>query len=271
MNRLALAVVSLGALVAAPAFAADLTPPPVYKAPPPAVAPAPLWTGWYIGVNVGGSFGTANETASFPPTIVPPTSQFGSGSSDLDGVIGGAQIGYNWQTGNWVLGVEADIQASSEQASTSLVGTGTISIPGVALLTSTGTLGITQKLDWFGTVRGRLGVTVGPNWLLYGTGGLAYGGVDTDTTLTVGVLSAINNFNTTRAGWTAGGGIEGWFGQNWSAKLEYLYIDLGSFSNTFTGVGVFTPVVLTSHVTDNIVRVGVDYHFNFGGPIATRY
>jgi outer membrane immunogenic protein len=270
MNRLALAVVSLSALVAGPAFAADMP----LKAPPPAVTPAPLWTGWYIGANIGGSFGTAKESASFPPTVVLPTSQFGSASSDLDGVIGGGQIGYNWQTGNWVLGIEADFQGSSERASTSLIGTGSIS--GIGILappttTFTGTLNIAEKLDWFGTVRGRLGVLAGPNWLLYGTGGLAYGQLDTDTTLTVAGISAANNFSTTRAGWTAGGGIEGWITQNWTAKVEYLYVDFGSFTNGFTGLGVFTPITVSTHVTDNIVRVGVDYHFNWSAPIATKY
>ncbi len=266
MNKLALAVVSLSAFVAAPAFAADMP----LKAPPPApVAPAPLWTGWYIGANIGGSFGTATQSASFPPTALPPTSPFGSTSSDLDGVIGGGQIGYNWQTGNWVLGIEADIQGSSEQASSSLTGTG--SVPGILPITTTGTLSINEKLDWFGTVRGRLGVLAGPNWLLYGTGGLAYGELDTDTTLTVAGVSVANNFTTTRAGWTAGGGIEGWITQNWTAKIEYLYIDFGSFTNTFTGLGVFTPITLSTHVTDNIVRVGLNYHFNWEAPIATKY
>jgi outer membrane immunogenic protein len=269
MNKLALAIAALSALVAAPAFAADLTPAPVYKAPPPMVVPPPQWTGWYIGLNLGGSFGTATQTGSFPPAPIPGT-PFGSASSDLDGVIGGAQIGYNWQNGNWVLGIEADIQATSERGSSSLTGTG--SVPAIlAIPVSTGTLNITEKLDWLGTVRGRLGVLGGPNWLFYGTGGLAYGGMDTDTTLTSGVLTAVNNFNTTRAGWTAGAGIEGWFGHDWTVKVEYLYVDLGSFSNTFTGVGLFTPVVLSTHVTDNIVRAGLNYHFNFGGPIATRY
>lgn len=269
MKKSLLGLVAVSALIAAPAMAADLSMP--LKAPPPAVSAPPLWTGWYIGANIGGSFGTAAQNASFPPTVIPPTSPFGSASSDLDGVIGGGQIGYNWQNGNWVLGIEADIQGSSEQASSGLTGTGTISIPGVALITSTGNLAITEKLDWFGTVRGRLGVVGGPNWLFYGTGGLAYGGVDTDTSLNVGVLSAINNFNTTRAGWTAGAGIEGWLGHNWTVKVEYLYIDLGSYTNTFTGLGVFTPITVSTHVTDNIVRAGLNYHFNFGGPIATRY
>lgn len=256
MKKAALGIAVIGALLGTPALAADMP----LKAPP--APPPPLWTGWYIGANIGGSFGTATQTGSFPATIIPPTSPFGSASSDLDGVIGGGQVGYNWQTGNWVLGIEADIQGTSEQGTTYLTGIGTISIPGVGLFTDTGTLNITEKLRWLGTVRGRLGFTATPNWLLYATGGLAYGGLDTDTTLTVGALTAANNFTDTRAGWTLGTGIEGWLSHDWTAKVEYLYVDLGSFTNTFTGIGLFTPVTLTTHVTDNIVRVGLNYHFH---------
>jgi outer membrane immunogenic protein len=256
MKNTALGIAVIGALLGTPALAAEMP----LKAPPAPLAP--LWTGWYIGANVGGSFGSTTQTASFPATIIPPTSPFGSVSSDLDGVIGGGQIGYNWQNGIWVLGIEADIDGTSERASSYLTGTGTISIPSVGLFTDTGTVSFTEKLNWLGTVRGRLGVTVSPNWLLYATGGLAYGGLDSDTALTVGALSAANNFTETRAGWTTGAGIEGWLGHNWTAKLEYLYVDLGSFTDTFTGVGLFTPVTLTTHVTDNIVRVGLNYHFN---------
>jgi outer membrane immunogenic protein len=221
---------------------------------------------WYIGANVGGSFGRTTESASFPATIL-PTSPFGSTSSDLNGVIGGGQIGYNWQTGNWVLGIEADIQGGGERSSSTLNGIGTISIPGVGLFTLPGTLAVTEKLDWFGTVRGRAGMTIGPNWLLYATGGLAYGGLRTSDTLTTSTtagapLTAANSFDTTRAGWTVGAGVEGWLGRNWTAKLEYLYLDLGSFSNTFAGAGLFAPIALSTHVTDNIVRVGLNYHFN---------
>jgi outer membrane immunogenic protein len=249
-------------LIAAPLSAASAADMPL-KAPPP--PPAPMWTGWYIGANVGGSFGRTRESASYPPTIL-PTSQFGSISSDLDGVIGGGQIGYNWQTGNWVLGIEADIQGSGERSSNTLYGTATTTIPGAGLFTLPGTLTTTEKLDWFGTVRGRAGMTIGPNWLLYGTGGLAYGGLKTSDTLTTTTtagapLIAANSFDTTRAGWTVGAGVEGWLGRDWTAKLEYLYVDLGSFSNTFTGAGLFTPIAQSIHVTDNIVRVGLNYHF----------
>jgi outer membrane immunogenic protein len=218
-----------------------------------------MWTGWYIGANIGGSFGTASESATFAGVPV------GGGSSRLDGVLGGGQIGYNWQANAWVFGLEADIQATGEDGSNSV--SETVTLPGVfiaAAPTSTGTLNYSEKLPWFGTVRGRLGVLANPNWLLYATGGLAYGEADTNTTLTVGALGVSNNFDTTRLGWTAGGGVEAFLSRNWSAKVEYLYVDLGSFSNAFTGLGTFTPVTLSTHVTDNIVRAGLNYHF--GGP-----
>jgi outer membrane immunogenic protein len=200
-----------------------------------------MWTGWYVGANIGGSFGTASDSATFAGVPV------GGGSPSLDGVVGGGQLGYNWQANAWVFGLEADIQGTSED--------------GIA---TTGTLNYSDKLPWFGTVRGRIGFLPAPNWLIYGTGGLAYGEVDTNTTLTVGALGASNNFDTTRVGWTAGGGVEAFLSRNWSAKIEYLYVDLGSFSNTFTGLATFTPVTLSTHVTDNIVRAGLNYHF--GGP-----
>jgi outer membrane immunogenic protein len=213
-----------------------------------------MWSGWYIGGNIGGSFGTASDSATFAGVPV------GGGSPRLDGVVGGGQIGYNWQANAWVFGLEADIQGTSEDGSNSA--SATAIIPGGPA--ATGTLNYSEKLPWFGTVRGRLGFLPAPNWLIYGTGGLAYGEVDTNTTLTSGALGVSNNFDTTRAGWTAGGGVEVLFARNWSAKVEYLYVDLGSFSNTFTGLGTFTPVTLSTHVTDNIVRAGLNYHF--GGP-----
>ncbi|HTV26604.1 MAG TPA: outer membrane beta-barrel protein [Xanthobacteraceae bacterium] len=258
MRRVVVACVALsGLLSAAPAFAADMP----LKAPAYTPPPAPTWTGWYIGANIGGSFGTASDSATFAGVPV------GGGSPNLDGVVGGGQIGYNWQANGWLFGLEADIQGTSEDGSSSA--SETLAVPGILPGAVTGTLSYSEKLPWFGTVRGRLGILPSPNWLLYATGGLAYGEVDTNTTLTVGAASVGNNFDTTRAGWTVGGGVEGWLSPNWTAKLEYLYVDLGSFSNTFTGVGTFTPVTLSTHVTDNIVRVGLNYHF--GGPMGARY
>jgi outer membrane immunogenic protein len=213
-----------------------------------------MWSGWYIGGNIGGSFGTASDSASIAGVPV------GGGSPNLDGVVGGGQIGYNWQASAWVFGLEADIQGTSEDGSnsTSL----TTIVPGAPAIT--GALSYSEKLPWFGTARGRLGILANPNWLLYATGGLAYGEVDTSATLTSGALAASSSFDTMRLGWTVGGGVEAWLSRNWTAKVEYLYVDLGSFSNTFTGVGTLTPVSLSTHVTDNIVRAGLNYHF--GGP-----
>jgi outer membrane immunogenic protein len=222
-----------------------------------------MWTGWYMGANLGGSFGTASDSATFSGVPV------GGGSPSLDGVLGGAQIGYNWQANGWLFGLEADIQGTSEDGSSSASETITPLVVVAVVPPTTGTLNYTEKLPWFGTVRGRLGILPSPNWLLYATGGLAYGEVDTNTTLSVGATAVANNFDTTRAGWTVGGGVEGWLSPNWTAKLEYLYVDLGSFSNTFTGAAPFTPVTLSTHVTDNIVRLGLNYHF--GGPMGARY
>jgi outer membrane immunogenic protein len=236
----------------APAFAADMA----LKAPP-VVAPVWSWNGWYAGLNVGGSFGEARDSSTFgTPAVV-----LGSSSAHLDGVIGGGQVGYNTVTNNWLIGLEADIQGSSER-STGTDGPLTVTIPGAVPIIATGALTDSERLEWFGTVRGRLGVLSGPNWLFYGTGGLAYGDVRSNETLVTGPGTVAASYNTIRAGWTAGAGIEGVLGNNWTVKLEYLYIDLGRFSNSFTGAGIFTPMTVSTHVTDNIVRVGLNYHFH---------
>jgi outer membrane immunogenic protein len=147
------------------------------------------------------------------------------------GVTGGAQLGYNWQIGSRVTGVEADIQGSGIKGSASAVPT--LLITGQP---ATGVLDSSEpKLSWFGTVRGRLGVTVTPDLLLYGTGGLAYGHVDTSANFSESdsgddSVQAPASVSKTKVGWTAGAGAEWMFARNWSAKLEYLYVDLGSES-----------------------------------------
>jgi outer membrane immunogenic protein len=122
------------------------------------------------------------------------------------------------------------------------------------------------KLSWFGTVRGRLGVTVTPDLLLYGTGGLAYGHVDASANFVAPLvgLATPASVSETKAGWTAGAGAEWMFARNWSAKLEYLYVDLGSESaiGNFTPVDPVNKVGYTWRFRENITRVGVNYHFN---------
>jgi outer membrane immunogenic protein len=303
MKRLLIGISATVWLLATGAFAADLPAkaPPIYTKAP-VYEPIYDWTGFYIGGNVGYSWGNSNSTL----TLIDP----GSGTTlnstavkfHMNGVIGGGQIGYNWQRQQWVFGLEADIQGSGQ------AGNGSAVCPGgtAAVLNSLCALGhigdttpfnvpafpvnstLAESLDWFGTVRGRIGYTMTPTLLGYVTGGLAYGSVGaTDvvsgvnitgpqgvngstTTPFVGVLSS----NTLRAGWTLGVGIEGVISGNWTAKLEYLYIDLGNVSGSFVTPliapsGALAVSSFSSHITDNILRVGVNY--KFGGPVVAKY
>jgi outer membrane immunogenic protein len=220
------------------------------------------WSGFYIGGNLGYGWGNGNTDFSFLPTPL----ELGRNNTTLGarstGVIGGAQFGYNWQIGSLVTGLEADIQGSGIKGSARVAPT---FVDGGAL-NSLSFLSSEPKLSWFGTVRGRLGVTVTPDLLLYGTGGLAYGHVDASANSQFfGELEAPASVSKTKIGWTAGAGAEWMFAHNWSAKLEYLYVDLGSDS----AIGSFAPpadpkfkVGYTWHTQENVARAGVNYHFN---------
>jgi outer membrane immunogenic protein len=256
------------------ASAADMAPRMYSKAPAPA-AIVYEWTGFYIGGNVGYSWGRASNTETISNTATGAVLATANSRNDVNGVIGGGQIGYNWQAQNWLFGLEADIQGSDEKGSTSFLcvacGDGPRDI----------TSALTQKLNWFGTARGRVGVLVTPTILLYGTGGLAYGEVDTGGSITGPTLQAplatvvFPGTSSTRVGWTAGAGVEGRIAGNWSAKLEYLYMDLGTVSSGPIATTVLdtlrrpVSVAYSSHFTDNILRVGLNYRF--GGPMAPGY
>jgi outer membrane immunogenic protein len=262
------------------AVAADL--PPAYKAPVKAIAPASSWNGLYIGGNVGYGWDSGSSGVSAfatDPTLAPALAAIlaaGSYPTSLSpsakGVIGGGQIGYNWQLpSQWVIGLETDLQGSGIKGSDSQTRS-----PPFFDTTSTG---VTKSIDWFGTVRGRVGFLVTPQWLLYGTGGLAYGETKssfTTTDLTFGCLpgrtACANGASSgVRAGWTAGAGAEAMLAPNWSVKLEYLYVDLGGRS---VSAPAFTlPVVFSSSTAfrEQIARVGLNYHFGWGGPVVAKY
>jgi outer membrane immunogenic protein len=272
--KLVIAVLA-GSFGATSALAADL-PARTYTKAPIMAEPVYNWTGFYIGGNVGYSWGRSSDTSSL--TNGAGTTLFTSGgSSNLDGVLGGGQIGYNWQVQNWVWGFEADIQGTDERGSRDLTcPTGVCTPPIVGALVVPGAavpITLNQKIDWFGTVRARGGILVTPKVLLYGTGGLAYGGVNSSETIGVGGFGFSNT--DTRVGYTVGAGIEGAIGGNWTAKLEYLYVDLGRTSGAFAttipalGGGTLTSFY-SSHVTDNVLRVGVNYKFT-SGPVVARY
>jgi outer membrane immunogenic protein len=267
----ATAVIGLAAINTA--SAADLA----LKAPPP--APVYSWTGFYIGANVGYSWGRARSLyndPNFPNNDAPALNPL---SQRLDGVIGGGQIGYNWQVDKtWVLGLEADIQGSGERGSASFYDPYSVGVDCDVFCSSvSGTMKV--ALDWFGTARVRAGVLVTPTTLLYATGGLAFGGINASGTITdacfTGAPPACSpaswgfSNTSTRLGWTAGAGVEGAVPNttNWTWKLEYLYLDLGSVSGTGLEAGAggdFGPLPYTwsARVTDNILRIGANYHFH---------
>jgi outer membrane immunogenic protein len=177
-----------------------------------------------------------------------------------DGYIGGAQIGYNWQAANWVYGLEADFQGGIQKDDKTCQ----------MLCGPNGFATFDQRMAWFGTVRGRLGYSVGSS-LFYATGGLAYGEVHTHIAdLSFGGVSQDTALSHMQTGWTAGAGLETplpWFGRNWTVKAEYLYVDLGSASDTYVIDG--DTRTFTSHAQEHIFRTGVNYHFN--SPVVAKY
>ena len=294
MKRIVLtaAFVALGL---ASAFAADL-PSRTYAKAPAMAAPAYNWSGWYGGLNAGwvGGSGSANNDATIVSTSTAPenaeamalgaTNTAGTSS----GFIGGGQFGYNYQFSHLVVaGFEADIQGLSgahkrSSSAIPLLDDREREGAGIASVVTNSTT--TRDLSYLGTLRARIGVLAVPSFLLYATGGLAYGGVKSDTTIAQSVTNTnfpppptltSGSFSGTRVGYVVGGGGEWMLSSNWSAKLEYLHYDLGSATYATGGLanntdqtslkGDGTAAVATSskvRFNDNIVRVGVNYHFN---------
>lgn len=265
MKRFSAALCALAAVAAfsAPAVAADMRMP--IKAPPPIAAPIFSWTGFYIGVNGGGAFGTRNDvvvTETFNNALFVAGTWPGSGNFgtlDLTGGFGGGQIGYNWQVQNWVFGFEADIQGGSIRDTA----TGTLAYIAAP---NTITVAANHRVNWFGTARGRIGLAF-DRVLMYATGGVAFGESRYNLTMTetFGFVAAVANTDT-RVGWVAGGGIEWAFAPNWSLKGEYQYIDLGrrtvgAAETTLAGAptlfAISTPVRTDFHTG----RIGINYRF----------
>ena len=326
--------ISLAALAfsASSVFAADL---PSRKGTVAPVATPSNWSGFYAGLNAGGGIGGSNNVntstnaydpfAAFYPTwpmangmIIPnlagtfgaiQAGNTGNTSMNMSGFIGGGQVGYNYQWGsNIIVGIEADIQGSTIGGSGQYSGVGldvyrmgAMNMPH-ANRQVIGSANIQGNLDWFGTVRGRLGYLITPNLLVFGTGGLTYGGATANANYT-SVTNWINtgmirdytqvgwgngNGSNTLVGWNAGGGLEWMFMQNWSVKAEAFYYDLGNFN--ISGYAI-TPAsggayqmgrvvpdsqVLYPNTRINfngvIARAGVNYHFNMGSaPVIAKF
>jgi outer membrane immunogenic protein len=305
MHKMKKSLIAAGAMAlalsAGSAFAADLPSRKEPILPPP--PPPPLWTGFYVGLNAGYTWSDEGATT----TVAAPGQRVFHGPqataalfgllanvpSSNDGFIGGGQIGYNYQfSDNFVVGLEADIQGVAHGSNDGSAATAAPDGAGFAVLS---THSARRSLDYLGTVRGRLGWLVTPSLLVFGSGGLAYGGVNSSVFYTqasnnpglVGDLPSVwtgaASFADTRVGWTAGGGVEWLFLPNWSAKVEYLYYDLGSVtvSTALHTADLLAPPTAFSNVAasttrfnGHIVRAGVNYHFNLfsePAPVVAKY
>ncbi len=221
------------------------------KAPPPPAAPVYSGSGWYVGGNLGYSWGHADMDLN------------GTGSFDFsdanrtypDGIIGGGQIGYKYQfSPDSIVGLEADIQGSGQRGSHVFFDPFSAG-PAVTSYDA--------KINWFGTLRGRFGYLITPQLMYYATGGLAYGHVEVSGTTQVPAGISAFSASKTNTGFSLGGGIEGsvWLPPNWTWKLEYLYLNLGTLdAATSLNAGGGT----TTHIefSDNIVRAGLNYQFH---------
>jgi opacity protein-like surface antigen len=180
-----LLIAALFASVTVPAIAADLPVRP--PAPAPVMVPYLNWSGFYIGLNGGYSWGHSSRDLNFFNPLNGVTIATGTGSGrDLNGGVFGGQIGYNWQAANWVFGIEADAQWTGQKGGTTVlcpVVAGCFPTALAAVPANAASATLNDKLDWFATFRGRVGVLVTPGVLLYGTGGAAWGEVETDLTL----------------------------------------------------------------------------------------
>jgi outer membrane immunogenic protein len=240
MKKILLSSVALLGLSAA-AFAADL--PSRRAAPAPYVAvPVFTWTGFYVGVNAGYGFTNDNHDNYYGATTY-----YGDNSS-RDGFVGGGQIGYNYQIGQFVIGIEADAQFADLGRKNDYVYGATPTTYGYG----------NQGIDWFGTVRGRLGYAI-DRMMIYGTGGFAYGGGD-DNNSYYGATTYYGNRDKTRTGWAAGGGVEYAFTPNLTGKIEGLFVSLDRNNSYYAA----TPVVYgTTNNNDEfpVVRAGLNYKF----------
>jgi outer membrane immunogenic protein len=232
MKKLVVAGIAAAALYSAPALAADY---PVKGSP----APMFSWTGFYFGGEAGYGWGRSHHFI---------TSSGGTSTPyQIDGLTGGVTAGYNWQFNpNWVVGVETDFSLAD------IEGQGA-SGPGFGC----GAVACKTNVDWFGTVRGRVGFTYG-NALFYGTGGWAYGKVGAQLLNLCSGAGFCGNKDL--GGWTAGGGLEYALDRNWSAKAEYLRVDLGNFVYA-TAPGGCGVSGCASVAKFNVVRIGLNYKF----------
>jgi outer membrane immunogenic protein len=261
-RKILLASVGAVALSGSAAWAADLPspppPPPVYL-PPPAIF---TWTGIYVGGQIGYAWTSGNNNFTGFDPFFPGAPFLATSIGDTpNGVIGGANVGYNYQINQWVLGLEGSVDGTS------------LKNTAAAFFADGTTLSAHSTADIQGSIRGKLGVA----WdraLIYATGGVAFGGFNTDVSIAnTGFLNGGNpffasgNVSTTRVGWTVGGGIQYGVTNNWSIFAEYRFTNFGDIRENnfgFLPAGAFFNGNRQIH--QNQVQAGFDYKFNLFGP-----
>jgi len=240
MKITAIGIAVIAALMGTPALAADM----LVKAPPPVFAPAYDWTGFYLGAQGGVDWGSSVQFYTSGTT----------GRYGISGASGGVTGGYNWQFApHWVGGIEGDFSFAN--------------ITGTGATTATYNCGVicSTTVNGYGTVRARVGYVFGGGALLYATGGWA----EAQITPNLNTFTQSSNLS----GWAAGGGLEYRFAGNWSAKVEYLWLNFGSFN--WTNVNVPTIIACagincSSDAKFNVVRIGLNYRFNWSAPVAAK-
>jgi outer membrane immunogenic protein len=293
VSAIALGLAGLGT-----AGAADL---PMKALPPP--VPVFSWAGWYMGADAGAAWSKVTETHSpfFPATAGAAAiddaaiTSASSPSFKTTGFTGGLYGGYNFQSGNIVYGVEADISGMSLMNSTTGVFPFPSTLGGTVVNFGAST---SYRTNWEATLRGRLGIVAASDWLFYATGG----GAVADEKIMQVSGSAVNgdsfskaDFTNTRWGWVAGGGIEHAFTPNWIMRIEFLHSDFGTANNatafnlpvvpvvqngfciagqaavtiTTPGAGNSAGCSISTRMTTDVVRVGLSY--KFGGPVVAKY
>jgi opacity protein-like surface antigen len=242
--RKVLGLVGATLLFAGSALAADLGK-PVYKAPPPAALLPSGWAGFYIGIHGGYGWGHESIQEDISPLSNP---------SPKGGVFGG-QIGYNWQFGTFVAGLEVDSSWADLKDSQSV--TAAAVILGVPV---SETLSLSSKVDYLGSARVRAGFLATPDWLIYGTGGLGWArdSMTISDTVTVGgvTVSASESASKTHIGWAAGGGVEYKLLPNLLLRAEYLHYGFSSETYNFS-----LGDTLNSKLSVDVVRGGLSYKF----------
>lgn len=315
MKKLFLAAIPL-ALSAAGALAADLPskrpPPPPFVAPPP---PPMMWTGLHIGVNAGYNLSVSpyvapsqsntmlenavpgvafiQDALETPIAMTQAAGAGGAVAARTDGFEAGGQIGYDFQIGTrLVAGVEADIEGIFNASGTGRRSS-VLDVPGGGGLQVATIQQATRSLDYFGTLRARIGVLATPALLVYGTGGLAYGGVKESYSVIQNLIVPPGGLFASQAwtggsassglryGWTAGAGLEWMFAPNWSAKFEYLYYSLGTARTRtfamldptgFNGPAWLNYTNARTRFDGHMARAGLNYHFGGGvAPVWSKY